>query len=533
MQRGILTRFGTGSRRIWRPRSRHHRLPAVSTGTAGFPASISTFPPGAVPYTHQVLTQCSCRHSSLAFDTIYAEGQRRYVESLSAYARQFLSMMEKPDVDHIEGLSPAISIEQKTTSTTRARPSAPSPRSTTTCACCMPAPARRAARPRRTPRGQTVSQMVDQVLACRRAARLMLLAPVISERKGEYQKLLAELHAQGFIRARIDGETSTNSTSRRPRLHKKHTIEVVVDRFVRATCELRLAESFETALHLAEGVAASPGWTGRRTNRSPTSPSRPISPARCAATASRNWSRGCSRSTTRSAPARRATASASSSSSTRRQGRRQPRPVAGGGAVRGLGPAQRLLLPDDPLAGAHLRLRSETPWHELPQEIRQVILWAAGSRRSKFSYFNERGRVVKKSTRSRASSQHAAALPRDRVDNAVREELAKFTSRRSPARLPRHALNEGARNVFVDDTTCRAITSDGGGTQPGVLRRPRPARQAGQDRPKILKEINDRLRFLVNVGLNYLTLDRRPRPCPAARRSASAWPARSAPAWSA
>ena len=170
--------------------------------------------------------------SSLAFDTIYAEGQRRYVESLSAYARQFLSMMEKPDVDHIEGLSPAISIEQKTTSH--------NPRSTvgtiTEIYDYLRLLFARAGTPRcpdhgETLEAQTVSQMVDQVLALPEGSRLMLLAPVISERKGEYHKLFAELRAQGFIRARVDGEVFELDDPPELELHKKHTIEVVVDRF--------------------------------------------------------------------------------------------------------------------------------------------------------------------------------------------------------------------------------------------------------------------------------------------------------------
>ncbi|MCP5020922.1 MAG: excinuclease ABC subunit A, partial [bacterium] len=195
--------------------------------------------------------------SSLAFDTIYAEGQRRYVESLSAYARQFLSMMEKPDVDHIEGLSPAISIEQKTTSH--------NPRSTvgtiTEIYDYLRLLFARAGEPRcpthdRALQAQTISQMVDQVLALPEGSRLMLLAPVVSERKGEHQKLLAELLSQGFIRARIDGEIFELDDAPELELHKKHSIEAVVDRLkVRPDLELRVAESFETALRLSDGLA--------------------------------------------------------------------------------------------------------------------------------------------------------------------------------------------------------------------------------------------------------------------------------------
>ena len=194
--------------------------------------------------------------SSLAFDTIYAEGQRRYVESLSAYARQFLSMMEKPDVDHIEGLSPAISIEQKTTSH--------NPRSTVGTITEIYDYLRLLFARAGTPRcpthqlpleAQTVTQMVDQVLALPEESKLMILAPVIQERKGEHLKLLQELNAQGFIRARIDGELYELDDPPDLDLRKKHSIEAVVDRIkVRPEIGLRLAESFETALRLAGGV---------------------------------------------------------------------------------------------------------------------------------------------------------------------------------------------------------------------------------------------------------------------------------------
>ena len=195
--------------------------------------------------------------SSLAFDTIYAEGQRRYVESLSAYARQFLSIMEKPDVDHIEGLSPAISIEQKSTSH--------NPRSTvgtiTEIYDYLRLLFARVGTPVCPEHGvtlaaQTVSQMVDQVLCLPGDRRLMLLAPVVQERKGEHVHLLESLLAQGFIRARINGEIVELDSPPVLDLHKKHTIEVVVDRFrVRADLALRLAESVETSLKISDGLA--------------------------------------------------------------------------------------------------------------------------------------------------------------------------------------------------------------------------------------------------------------------------------------
>ncbi len=194
--------------------------------------------------------------SSLAFDTLYAEGQRRYVESLSAYARQFLSLMEKPDVDHIEGLSPAISIEQKSTSH--------NPRSTvgtiTEVYDYLRLLYARVGEPRcpehQVPlKAQTISQMVDKVLELPEGSKMMLLATIVKERKGEHVKTLENLAAQGFIRARIDGETCDLTDPPKLELHKKHTIEVIVDRFkVRSDLQQRLAESFETALELSGGI---------------------------------------------------------------------------------------------------------------------------------------------------------------------------------------------------------------------------------------------------------------------------------------
>ena len=303
--------------------------------------------------------------SSLAFDTIYAEGQRRYVESLSAYARQFLEMMQKPDVDQIDGLSPAISIEQKTTSK--------NPRSTvgtvTEIYDYMRLLWARVGVPYSPATGlpiesQIVSQMVDRVLALPEGTRLYLLAPVVRGRKGEYRKELAEYLKKGFQRVKIDG--TFYELAEAPTLDKKfpHDIDVVVDRIVvRPDLAQRLAESFETALKLAEGLAvieyadAPPPPARRRgdevrqedAQRSTTragrngSCSRKSSPAPSPASPFRKSSRGCFPSTTPMAPVRPAAASASSSISTRtssfptrrrpcararsRRGRNRPRPI--------------------------------------------------------------------------------------------------------------------------------------------------------------------------------------------------------------
>jgi excinuclease ABC subunit A len=255
--------------------------------------------------------------SSLAFDTIYAEGQRRYVESLSAYARQFLSVMEKPDVDHIEGLSPAIAIEQKATSH--------NPRSTVGTITEVYDYLRLLYARVGTPRcpdhhypleAQTVSQMVDQVLTLDPEQRYMLLAPVVRERKGEHAQIFEQLRAQGYVRVRVDGVLHEIDAVPPLALRQKHTIEAVIDRFKpRDDIKQRLAESFETALKLGDGMAAVHSLDKPERSRCC---SRPSTAARSATTRCRSWNRACSRSTRRWAPARPAMASAWRSSSTRR-----------------------------------------------------------------------------------------------------------------------------------------------------------------------------------------------------------------------
>ena len=448
--------------------------------------------------------------SSLAFDTIYAEGQRRYVESLSAYARQFLSIMEKPDVDHIEGLSPAISIEQKTTSH--------NPRSTvgtiTEIYDYLRLLYARAGTPRCPTHGerleaQTVSQMVDQVLALPEGSKLMLLAPVISERKGEYQKLLAELHAQGFIRARIDGQTFELDDPPELELHKKHTIEVVVDRFkVREDLRLRLAESFETALHLAEGVARVAWMESDADNPQPDL----VFSANFACPV-------CGYSIEELEPRLFSFNN----------------PVGACPTCDGLGveqffdPAKVVANPDLSLGGGAVRgwdrrnayyyqmIRSlgqfygfdpETPWHELPEETRQVILKGSGFDSIEFSYFNERGRVVKKSHPFEGIINNMQRRYRETESNAVREELARYISSQPCPDCEGTRLNQGARNVFIAEHNLPSITNMAVEHSLAFFDTLDLPGKQGKIATKIVKEINDRLRFLVNVGLNYLTLDR-------------------------
>jgi len=448
--------------------------------------------------------------SSLAFDTIYAEGQRRYVESLSAYARQFLSMMEKPDVDHIEGLSPAISIEQKTTSH--------NPRSTvgtiTEIYDYLRLLFARAGTPRCPEHGerleaQTVSQMVDQVLALPEGSRLMLLAPVISERKGEYQKLLAELHAQGFIRARIDGEIFELDDPPELELHKKHNIEVVVDRFrVREDIGLRLAESFETALHLAEGVARV-AWM----DATPEDPQPDL-------VFSANFACPvCGYSIEELEPRLFSFNN----------------PVGACVTCDGLG-VEQFFDPDKVVANAELSLAGgavrgwdrrnayyhqmirslgqyydfdpETPWKELPAETREIILKGSGFDSIEFSYFNDRGRVVKKTHPFEGIINNMQRRYRETESNAVREELARYISSQPCPDCRGTRLNEGARNVFIADHNLPSLTAMAVEHSLTFFEQLDLPGKRGEIASKIVKEINDRLRFLVNVGLNYLTLDR-------------------------
>ncbi len=448
--------------------------------------------------------------SSLAFDTIYAEGQRRYVESLSAYARQFLSMMEKPDVDHIEGLSPAISIEQKTTSH--------NPRSTvgtiTEIYDYLRLLFARAGTPRCPSHGerleaQTVSQMVDQVLAQPAGSKLMLLAPVISERKGEYHKLLAELHAQGFIRARIDGELFELDDPPELDLHKKHTIEVVVDRFkVRDDIGLRLAESFETALHLADGVVRI-AWIDA-------DPARPqpdlVFSANFACPV-------CGYSIEELEPRLFSFNNPVGACATcDGLGVEQffdplkvvahPELSLAGGAVRGWDRRNAYYHQMIRSLGKHYGFDPETPWSKLSEEIHGVLLHGSAFEAIEFSYFNERGRAVKKTHPFEGIINNMRRRYRETESNAVREELARFISSQPCPDCQGSRLNEAARSVFVAEHDLPSITGMAVEGSLAFFERLDLPGKRGKIAAKIVKEINDRLRFLVNVGLNYLTLDR-------------------------
>ncbi|MBW9258869.1 MAG: excinuclease ABC subunit UvrA [Candidatus Thiodiazotropha sp. (ex. Lucinisca nassula)] len=444
--------------------------------------------------------------SSLAFDTIYAEGQRRYVESLSAYARQFLSLMEKPDVDHIEGLSPAISIEQKTTSH--------NPRSTvgtiTEIYDYLRLLFARVGTPRcpehdTTLEAQSISQMVDQVVALPEGERLMMLAPVIQERKGEHHKLLQELHAQGFIRARIDGEVFELDDAPTLELHKKHTIEVVVDRFkVRPDLKTRLAESFETALNLADGLVRVAWMNGSQQEL---------------VFSSRFACPHCGYSLTELEPRLFSFNNPVGACPTcdglgieqffdPEKVVAHPELSLAGGAVRSWDRRNAYYFQMISSLGRHLKFDPETPWKNLPKKIQKIILHGSGSEAIEFSYHNERGRSVKKRHPFEGIIPNMQRRYRETESNAVREELTRYISSQPCPDCGGTRLNQAARHVFIKEHTLPELTRMPIGQVKKSFTALKLPGKRGKIATKILKEIDQRLHFLVNVGLDYLTLDR-------------------------
>ncbi|WP_086971207.1 excinuclease ABC subunit UvrA [Vibrio coralliirubri] len=445
--------------------------------------------------------------SSLAFDTLYAEGQRRYVESLSAYARQFLSLMEKPDVDHIEGLSPAISIEQKSTSH--------NPRSTvgtiTEVYDYLRLLYARVGEPRCPDHNiplaaQTISQMVDKVLELPAGSKMMLLAPIVKERKGEHVKTLENLAAQGFIRARIDGETCDLSDPPALELHKKHTIEVVVDRFkVRPDLQQRLAESFETTLELSGGIAVV-GWMDE-TDQEEIVFSANFACPKCGYSMQELEPRLFSFNN----------------------------PAGACGTCDGLGVQQyfdpsRVIL-DENLSIAegaikgwdqknyyyfqmltslseHYGFDLYAPFNSLPKKTQEIILKGSGRTEVEFKYINDRGDIRVKRHPFEGILNTLERRYRDTESSAVREDLAKYISTKSCSSCDGTRLRLEARNVFIGDTTLPEIVELSIADALQFFQELKLDGQRGQIADKVMKEINDRLHFLVNVGLNYLNLSR-------------------------
>jgi len=445
--------------------------------------------------------------SSLAFDTIYAEGQRRYVESLSAYARQFLSMMEKPDVDHIDGLSPAISIEQKSTSH--------NPRSTVGTVTEIYDYLRllfaRAGIPKcpdhdTTLEAQTVSQMVDQVLAMEEGTRLMLLAPVVDNRKGEHVQLMQDLMAQGFIRARINGEVYELDQPPQLDLRKKHTIEAIVDRFkVKDDVRLRLTESFETALRVADGVARI-AWMDDSGNEEL------IFSDRFACNI-------CGYSLSELEPRLFSFNNPSGACPTcDGLGVKQffdpervvvnPSLSLAGGAIRGWDRRTTYYYQMIQSLAAHYEFDIETPFDELGENLQQVVLNGSGSDKIDFFYQNSRGMEVRKRHRFEGVIPNLDRRYRETESGAVREELAKFLNSQACPECDGTRLNRAARHVFVDDHALPEITSKSVGNAKAFFATLELEGWRATIADKIVKEISDRIGFLSDVGLDYLSLDR-------------------------
>jgi len=443
--------------------------------------------------------------SSLAFDTIYAEGQRRYVESLSAYARQFLSMMEKPDIDHIEGLSPAISIEQKSTSH--------NPRSTVGTITEIYDYLRLLFARVGTPRcpdhdialeAQTISQMVDQVLQQPEGSPWMLLAPVVQERKGEHLGLLDELRAQGFIRARIDGEVIELDRPPTLDLRRKHTIEVVVDRFkVRDDLKLRLAESFETTLRLADGLAR----VVRMDDGTGMTFSAKFACPQCGYSLTELEPRLFSFNN----PVGACTACDGLGVQQSFDPRRvvaHPHLSLAGGAVRGWDRRNAYYFQLISSLADHYGFDIETPFDELDEQARQVILYGSGKEIIEFRYLNERHGVQVKRHTFEGVLRNMERRYRETESNVVREELARYLSTHPCPECEGTRLNRSARHVFVAGRTLPDITSLPVGEASRFFAALELPGRRGAIAEKIVKEISERLDFLVNVGLNYLSLER-------------------------
>ena len=445
--------------------------------------------------------------SSLAFDTLYAEGQRRYVESLSAYARQFLSLMEKPDVDHIEGLSPAISIEQKSTSH--------NPRSTvgtiTEIYDYLRLLYARVGEPRcpthKQPlAAQTVSQMVDQVLALEEGTKVMLLAPVLQNRKGEHVKLLDNLAAQGFIRARIDGEVCDLSDPPPLELHKKHTIEVVVDRLkVRPDIQLRLSESFETTLGLTAGTAKIAFMD--EPNREELLFSANFACPHCGYSMQELEPRLFSFNNP-------AGACQTCDGLGIEQFFDSTRIIANdelslaGGAVRGWDKRNFYYFQMLQALSDHYKFALDKPFKDLTDEARKVVLYGSDSQEIEFKYMNDRGDVVVRKHPFEGIINNMQRRYKETESNAVREELAKYLNSQHCPDCNGSRLRLEARNVFIDDTPLPVVAEFAIADALAFFQGLKLTGQKEQVAEKILKEINERLGFLVNVGLNYLNLSR-------------------------
>ena len=448
--------------------------------------------------------------SSLAFDTIFAEGQRRYVESLSAYARQFLSMMEKPDLDHIEGLSPAISIEQKTTSH--------NPRSTvgtiTEIYDYLRLLYARAGEPRCPEHGtelkaQTVSEMVDQVMALPKDSKIMMLAPVVRNRKGEHVQLFEELKSQGFLRVRIDGVVYDLDDTPELKLRIKHTIEVVVDRLkVREDLQLRLAESFETTLRLADGLAVI-AWMDEddaKTNDE--------------LMFSANYAcKLCGYSLQELEPRLFSFNSPSGACPTcdglgveqvfdEAMVVSKPQLSLASGAIRGWDKRNFYYFHMITSLADHYAFDVDVPFEDLPKKIQKILLYGSGKKKIHFTYEGKKGQVFQRNHVFEGIIHNLERRYKETDSNSVREEMVKYMTIRHCTDCDGQRLNESARHVFITELNLSSITDMAIGDCFNFFDTIQLEGKQQKIADKIIREIKLRLEFLVNVGLDYLTLSR-------------------------
>ncbi len=448
--------------------------------------------------------------SSLAFDTIFAEGQRRYVESLSAYARQFLSMMEKPDLDHIEGLSPAISIEQKTTSH--------NPRSTvgtiTEIYDYLRLLYARAGEPRCPEHGtaldaQTVSEMVDQIMELPEGSKLMMLAPVIRNRKGEHLQMFEDFKSQGFLRVRIDGVVYDLDDVPELELHTKHTVEVVVDRFkVRDDLHQRLAESLETTLRLAGDLAVI-AWMDEDDAK-----------ANEEILFSANYAcKLCGYSLQELEPRLFSFNSPSGACQTCDglgvqqvfdvdQVVTKPNLSLAEGAIRGWDKRNNYYFQMIMSLADHYAFDIHTPFDKLPEKTQKVILFGSGRTKVNFTYEGKKGQTFIRTHPFEGIIHNFERRYRETDSNAVREDLVKYMSIHSCSDCGGLRLNESARNVFITDLNLPTITDKAIGECFKFFNEIELEGKQGKIAEKVIREIKLRLEFLVNVGLDYLTLSR-------------------------
>ena len=445
--------------------------------------------------------------SSLAFDTLYAEGQRRYVESLSAYARQFLSLMEKPDVDHIEGLSPAISIEQKSTSH--------NPRSTvgtiTEIYDYLRLLFARIGEPRCPNHNlplaaQTVSQMVDSIMALPAENRYMLLAPVVTERKGEFVKLFEQLAASGYIRVRVDGDVYDLSDPPTLELQKKHTIEVVVDRFrIRDDLKLRLAESIETVLSITNGIVKVANLDDPKAEEHLFSANFacPI----CGYSISELEPRLFSFNNPAGACPECDGLGVQQYFDPKRVVQ-MPEVSLAAGAIKGWDRRNFYYFQMLKSLAEHYKFDIDQPYQKLSAKVKDILLNGSGGDEIQFVYTNDRGDVVKRKHAFEGIINNLSRRYKETDSQTIREELAKYISHRPCPCCEGSRLCKTARHVFINDTNLPTISNLSTQQAKDFFDKLTLTGQRAQIAEKILKEINDRLQFLINVGLNYLTLSR-------------------------